>query len=189
MLIKICGVSDPDTALFAATSGADFIGMILTPGYDRSVTLKQAKLIAEAALRGGAQPVAVFVSETPLEIEIACLEMKIDTVQYYCHAEPLASHLKRLYVNEPYAALRQGKDYLLIESENPGSGEKIDPKTFVMPEGKEFFLAGGLTPVNVAEMIALYNPTGVDVSSGVEKDKRKNKDLILEFIQKVKNHE
>lgn len=189
MLIKICGVCDPDIALFAAASGAHFVGMILTPGYGRSVTIDEAKVIAEAARLGGAQPVAVFVSETPLEIEIACLEMKIDTVQYYSHAAPLASHLKRLYVNEPYAALRQGKDYLLIESENPGSGVKIDPKTFVMPEGKEFFLAGGLTPANVAEMIALYNPTGVDVSSGVERDKVKNKDLILEFIQKVKSHE
>ena len=139
MLIKICGVRDPDTALFAAASGAHFIGMILTPGYDRSVTILEAKRIAEAARKGGAQPVAVFVSETPLEIEAACAESKIDTVQYYSHAAPLSPHLKRLYVNEPYAALRQGKDYLLIESENPGSGEKIDPKTVVMPEGKEFF--------------------------------------------------
>ncbi len=189
MLIKICGVRDPETAFFAAESGAHFIGMVLTPGYERSVSILDAKQIAEAARRGGAEPVAVFVSETSAEIEAACAQMQIEMVQAYTHELPLASHLKRFYVNAPYAALRQGKDFLLIESENPGSGTKIDPKTFVMPEEKEFFLAGGLTPSNVQEMIALYRPSGVDVSSGVEKDKIKNRDLILEFIQKVKTHE
>lgn len=187
MLIKICGVRDPDTAFFAAENGADFIGMILTPGYERSVSILDAKRIAEAARRGGAEPVAIFVSETAEKIEAACAEMQVEMVQCY-HSALLAPYLKRLYVNEPYAALRQGKDFLLIESENPGSGTKIDPRIVVMPEEKEFFLAGGLTPSNVQEMIALYRPSGVDVSSGVEKDKVKNRDLILEFIQKVKSH-
>ncbi len=185
MLIKICGIKDPKTALFAAANGADFIGMILTPGYARSVTLQEAHFIVEAARDGGAEPVGVFVTESPSEVEAICKILGIDTVQYYPRGVSLGSHLKRFYVNEPGVILRQGQDQLLLESENPGSGEKIDEKTFIRPEGKDFFLAGGLSLFNVKEMIAKYSPSGVDVSSGVEVKGVKNYDLILEFIRRV----
>lgn len=189
MLIKICGVRDPDTAFFAATCGAHFIGMILTPGFRRSVSVLRAKQIAEAARQGGAEPVAVFVSETPSEVEIACHEMGIDVVQYYPKQAVLPAHLRRFYVNEQDAPLRSGHDHLLIESNKPGSGEKLDSKALHAFKGKDFFLAGGLTPDNIQEMILLYRPTGVDVSSGVEATSAKCPDLIAQFIQKVKSCE
>lgn len=189
MLIKICGVRDPEIAHFAASCGATFIGMILTPGFERSVTLEQGALIARAALEGGAQPVAVFVSELPEEIEKACRAMNICTVQCYLQDISLPSFIHRFYVNEPKAHLRPEQDYLLMEGSRPGCGEKIDPNHFIRPVGKAFFVAGGLNPSNVRETIRLYNPIGVDVSSGVEKDQCKNKELISEFIKKVRSDE
>jgi phosphoribosylanthranilate isomerase len=50
-----------------------------------------------------------------------------------------------------------------------------------------FILAGGLTPDNVSEAIAVSKPDAVDVSSGVEFfPGKKNVHSIREFIQNVK---
>ena len=57
--------------------------------------------------------------------------------------------------------------------------------------GRKFVLAGGLHAGNVAEGIRLFDPDIVDVSSGVENDNGigKNRDKIMEFVRKVKEHE
>ncbi len=182
MLIKICGFKDPETAFFAAKNGADFVGMVLTPGYERSVTVEEAKLIARAVKEGGSVPVAAFVTEAACDVERICAEIGVTTVQHYKAALELSVHLHRFYVNQPLTALRTG-DYLLMENK-----PNLIPGAFVRPDEKPFFIAGGLTPANVQEMIAQFQPSGVDVSSGVEKGGRKNKELILEFIEKARSY-
>ena len=51
-----------------------------------------------------------------------------------------------------------------------GTGEKFNWDLAVEAQkfGKPIFLAGGLTPENVAEAVRKVRPFGVDVSSGVE---------------------
>jgi phosphoribosylanthranilate isomerase len=189
MLIKICGVRDPEIATFAAQNGAGFIGMILTPGFRRSVTLDLAQKIAEAARENHAVPVGVFVSAKPLEIESTCQFLGIELVQAYQFSSPFPEHLKRIFINEPDAKLRPDCDFLLMESGTPGEGEKIDANNFLPPSIKPWFIAGGLNPENVKETILSYHPSGVDVSSGVEKDGMKSRERILQFIEQVKSCE
>lgn len=52
--------------------------------------------------------------------------------------------------------------------------------------GCPVLLAGGLNPDNIQEAIQLTHPYGVDVSSGVEEDGRKNRNLVFRFVQSVK---
>jgi Phosphoribosylanthranilate isomerase len=73
-------------------------------------------------------------------------------------------------------------DNILIDGENPGSGETFSLKNigeYFKDNGEieneenplnqyNFFLAGGITEENVLDRIAEANPIGVDVSSGVE---------------------
>jgi phosphoribosylanthranilate isomerase len=66
--VKVCGVTDPEDALYAAKSGADFIGMIVWPNAKRSIDVGLAKEITAAAREGGAEPVGVFVSENSEEV-------------------------------------------------------------------------------------------------------------------------
>lgn len=56
---------------------------------------------------------------------------------------------------------------------------------------KAFILAGGLNSENVKTGISIFAPDIVDVSSGVENDNGigKNRDKIMEFVRKVKEHE
>ena len=67
-LIKVCGVTTPEDARYAAEAGATFIGMILWPHSKRSISLEMGKQIADVCKEVGATPVGVFVDETSEEI-------------------------------------------------------------------------------------------------------------------------
>jgi phosphoribosylanthranilate isomerase len=65
-----------------------------------------------------------------------------------------------------------------------GTGTLADwRRAAVLAQQQSFLLAGGLKPDNVAEAIAQVRPWGVDVSSGVETDGRKDTALIESFIR------
>lgn len=52
---------------------------------------------------------------------------------------------------------------------------------------EKIILAGGLTPNNVKDAIERVNPYMVDVSSGVERNGIKDKELIQSFIRAAKD--
>jgi phosphoribosylanthranilate isomerase len=72
-----------------------------------------------------------------------------------------------------------------VEGQPGGTGETFDWSLAAKAKefGKPIFLAGGLTPQNVAAAIRAVQPFGVDVSSGVEsapgkKDRQKMRDFV-----------
>lgn len=95
------------------------------------------------------------------------------------------------YVMDDY---REYVDYFVFDAFHPelsgGTGVRFNAKALLKyPEKikRPFFVAGGLTPRNVAEVIKSIHPYGVDVSSGVEKIiGEKDKDLLKEFILNAK---
>ena len=77
-----------------------------------------------------------------------------------------------------------GADYLLVDGDNPGSGEVFDWRLAegVADPGR-LIVSGGLRPENVAQAVANLRPHGVDVSTGVESAPgRKDPLLVRDFI-------
>jgi len=80
--------------------------------------------------------------------------------------------------------------YFLFDAPIPGSGKSFDWSKidFSLLEqlDRPFFLAGGLNSENVGEGIKLFQPFGVDVSSGIEVEGKKDLSKMQQFIQSVK---
>lgn len=178
-LIKICGVTQPEDASLAAKEGADFVGIILSTGFPRSVDIEQAKEIVAAVKQHFAEPVGLFTKETSMQMEDIIESLSLKVVQLhtpFALKEGESLTCRRLLVNAfQYPSFKAG-DYYLYDKY---SGQK---------EGRAWFLAGGLNPQNVLTAIHEQQPAGVDVSSGVESLKVgvKDKDLLRFFIRAVK---
>lgn len=93
-----------------------------------------------------------------------------------------------------YAPLVDG---LLLDSGNTegparqlgGTGRTHDwelDKRIVQDVLVPVFLAGGLTPENVAKAIATVQPFGVDVCSGIRTDDKLDEDKLLRFMRAVR---
>lgn len=75
-------------------------------------------------------------------------------------------------------------DYVLLDSMIAGSGTCFDWE-FVRHIKRDYFLAGGLHPENIASAIAMLHPFGVDTSSGIESGGKKDAKKMQEFVTSV----
>lgn len=87
------------------------------------------------------------------------------------------------------SALDSCANILLFDSERGGSGNSFDLSLIPKNIRKPFFVAGGLNINNVKKTLDLSRPFGVDVSSGVESNGRKDAEKIREFIKTVRNYQ
>jgi phosphoribosylanthranilate isomerase len=210
MLIKICGIKDLKIAEFAVQQGANYIGLVFHPASKRNVTIAQAKQIADTTRNTGGTPVAVVVDQTAAEIETICQETGITVVQLHgTRAKQneylLPETLQRIFVcsvnndgtikdseSKGIENLNSSRDFLLFDGLQAGSGQPFNWENFTYHHQYHhkfrWFLSGGLSPDNIRQALTQLNPTGVDVSSGVE-DIQGSKDikLIKKFIENVKN--
>jgi phosphoribosylanthranilate isomerase len=89
----------------------------------------------------------------------------------------------------PYAGIA---DAFLVDSARGGTGKRFaweiipDYMAAAAAAGVPLFVAGGLDPGNVADLVGRYGPDGVDVSSGVETDGIKDVAKIAAFIERVR---
>ena len=91
-LVKICGVSTPESALAAAEAGADLLGLVFYRQSHRAVSTTAALTIVRALRAAGhTLPVAgLFVNEAPNWINVIADEVGLDLVQL-SGDEPLAA--------------------------------------------------------------------------------------------------
>ena len=174
MRVKICGITTPETAIACLKAGADMIGLVHYPPSPRHVDVAQIREILDAVAQHG-QTVLVVVDQLPEEID-----SRITYIQSYgkTRHDVLMSPIHVVKDYESFTHLLEsppGKSeelYCLEMSEGrlPGGNGAAWDWSLARPFCERYptFIAGGITPDNVAEVIRQVNPYGVDVSSSIE---------------------
>lgn len=192
--VKLCGLRRPEEIAFANEAGPDCVGFVFTPKSRRAVTAETAKSL-RGKLNSGIIPVGVFVNQSVELVSRLLNEGIIDWAQLHGQEdEAYLTALRRLTRKPILQAFRVEKpgdveravastaDGILLDNGAGGTGETFD-WALVRDCTRPFFLAGGLTPENVAGAIAQVRPYGVDTSSGVETAGWKDREKMQRFVQ------
>ncbi len=198
--IKLCGLTRPEDIRIVNEVMPDYAGFIMAFGRRRTVTVeKMAQLSSELA--PGILKVAVFLDQDPEWIEELARKDLMDVIQLHgSESDDVIRRLKESTgkrvvkafridsVEDAKRAQESPADMVLLDHGNGGSGETFD-WSLIDQVQREFFLAGGLTPDNVAGAISQVRPMAVDVSSGVETDHVKDAKKVRRFVQAVRDTE
>ena len=87
------------------------------------------------------------------------------------------------------AAAASSADLILLDHGKGGTGETFDWSLLEGWTKRPYFLAGGLNPENIPEAIQRIHPWGIDLSSAVETDGKKDREKILQAVKTVRNFE
>ena len=199
-VVKICGLTNFEDACISTTLGANYIGFIfahsprrVTPEKVRSILKK----LHEKNLRNRVTAVGVFVNEKKTRIEKIISQTGIDIVQLHGDEPPgevnkypfpwyktlrIASKEDLDQIITPRNSFWNCPQLLIdtkVEGIYGGTGKMIDQeiaysaRNAVHKKKKKFFIAGGITPENVLNVLNKLNPDGIDIGSGVEYQKGK----------------
>lgn len=187
--VKICGLRDVEHVNAAIDSGADALGFVFAESV-RRISPKKALTIT-ANVPAHIKRVAVMLHPTNAEWQQVLRDFAPDVLQ--TDAEDFAA------LDVPEAVLRwpvhreatlppELSDTYIYEGQKSGQGETVNwSRAASIASTGNMILAGGLAAANVAEALAIVQPFGVDVSSGVESAPgQKNARLITEFISAAK---
>lgn len=203
--VKICGLTRLEDALAALEAGADYLGFVFAPSPRRIEPAAAARIIA-ALPAGSAERVGVFVNETADRINAIAAEVGLTMVQL-AGDEPPGIHARLALPAIKALRLRRGERpeamtgpaeafaYLMIEpyveGRYGGTGRTADWEAAAAVAGRlpgRVFLAGGLTPENVANAIARVRPFAVDASSRLESSPGiKDPQRIRKFVEAVRS--
>jgi phosphoribosylanthranilate isomerase len=180
--IKVDGVTRPEDAVAAAEAGLSAIGMSFAPS-PRRVTTEQAYAV-RAAIPSGVAAFGVFDDSSQREVGEVAEALSLDGVQF---PAPLVAGrflpdgvlvLRTVRVRErddlvELERLQCDAVHLdaYVEGRLGGTGvlapwDLIEANRPSVP----FVVSGGLRAENVAEAVRRLRPTGVDVSSGIERE-------------------
>jgi phosphoribosylanthranilate isomerase len=206
--IKICGVTTPEDARFVAESGADAVGLNFYPKSPRFLAPAQAAA-AVRTLSPFTAPVGVFVGMPLRQVCAVAYQLGLRGVQTYDDQPPAEdpfpfAHIPSFRVKDPQGldhvrrfvetATRLGRPPAAVlidshvEGQMGGTGHRAPWHLLAgFDPGAPLILAGGLTPENVAEAVAVVRPWGVDVASGVEASPgRKDPEKVARFVRAVR---
>jgi phosphoribosylanthranilate isomerase len=205
LLIKICGLSTPDTLDAALDAGADLVGFVFFAPSPRHLDFAAARALG-TRVRGRALKVALSVDADDAWHAAAIAALQPDLLQLHGKEPPArVAAVKRTFglpvmkaiaVEAPddlatIATYAGVADRLIFDARAPraatrpgGLGRSFDWRLLEnLDPGLQFMLSGGLDAGNVAEALRITRAGGVDVSSGVERSSGvKDPDKIRAFI-------
>jgi phosphoribosylanthranilate isomerase len=211
--IKVCCIASANEARMAVNAGVDALGFVCAkPASPRTIAEATVAEITSLA----PPTVATFLLTSEVTADAIAAHVRRThptTVQILSHIDPAESarlaelepHIRRVQVIhvENSAALEMISAYgayvhaFLLDSGRPnaatpelgGTGRQHDWATsaaFVQASPLPVFLAGGLSPANVAAAIQLVKPYGVDLCSGVRTDGRLDAGKLTAFVASVR---
>ena len=201
---KICGITTVEALDAAIEGGARFVGFVTYPKSPRFLPAQKLAALAARA-RGRVETVLVTVNADDAHLAAAFTAIQPDWVQLHGTETPARAAQVRTFARrglikavgiaraEDFTTLspyRDVVDMFLFDAQAPKNG---------LPGGnalafdwglmkgadipKPWFLAGGLTPLNVKEALAASGADLLDVSSGVESAPGlKDPALIAQFL-------
>ncbi|WP_235174744.1 phosphoribosylanthranilate isomerase [Tomitella biformata] len=211
MRVKVCGIRSAEDLMIVLEAGVDDIGFICgtTHFSEDSLTPDEAsRLVALAP--ADASTVLVTHLVDPAQILALADHIGVRGIQLHGPVDDAAAASVRagafgrrvtraLHVVAgmglaEISSLGRTADALLLDSRTAerlgGTGQVHDWSISARIRelaGAPVILAGGLTPENVAEAIAVVRPAGVDANSGLE-DVRGDKDAgrVREFVERAR---
>jgi phosphoribosylanthranilate isomerase len=205
--IKICGLSREEDIEYVNEARPDYTGFVFAESR-RKVTPAQAGKLRQR-LAEGIAAVGVFVDASIADIAGLYRDGIISLVQLHGTEDdayieqlkeaacgvPVIKVIKSaelLSLAEAKKTIAPTADYYLIDS-GAGSGKTFDwnllsPGTpcasWLQSSGKNWFLAGGITPENIEQAMEL-NPFAIDVSGGAETNGIKDRNKIVQLTAMV----
>jgi phosphoribosylanthranilate isomerase len=189
-LVKICGLSTPDTLDVALEAGADMVGFMFFPRSPRNISLDTARELG-TRVKGRAEKVAVTVDADDVMLASIIEALKPDVLQLHGQETPArVSAIKQCFGLPamkvlaietksdllPISSYTSVADRFLFDARAPreatrpgGLGKPFDWHLLEnLDLSIPFMLSGGLNAGNVVEALRITRAPGVDVSSGVE---------------------
>ncbi len=191
--IKICGLFRDCDIDYVNEAGSDYAGFIISfPRSHRSIDPADAARLRKK-LNPEIKAVGVFVDQPHQYVQKAAREIGLDVIQLHGHEdddyiEEIRSQTglviwKAFKIREPrdLAAAGASKADMVLLDNGYGTGKQFD---WSLLDGfdRPFILAGGLREDNIPEAIRMFDPRVLDVSSGVETDKLKDREKILAAV-------
>jgi indole-3-glycerol phosphate synthase/phosphoribosylanthranilate isomerase/anthranilate synthase/indole-3-glycerol phosphate synthase/phosphoribosylanthranilate isomerase len=208
--VKICGITNVEDARAAIEAGADMLGFNFYKDSPRFITPEAAREIIRALRvdsRVLVSMIGVFVNESSDKVVRLAEEADLDGLQLhgdetieYCRRlkqeaprQFLVKVLSAASPREPEALKEFAADAVMIDAHDPklrgGTGKLADwtwAKEMVA-QLPRVFLAGGLSPENVAEAIVNVHPYAVDACSSLESSPgKKSAKRMREFVEIVR---
>ncbi len=209
--IKVCGTTSLEDALSSIEAGADALGFIFAPSKRRILPENAQKIIRELPQK--IEKIGVFLDAGAMGIRQVVREVDLTGIQMHGEGEfppEVYSYLpedrrdglrkiKTVIVWEgfelrvdSYATVTGVIDAWLFDS-GAGSGRSFawqEARAKLGDRQGRFIIAGGLTSDNVGDAMRAFNPWGVDVVTGVEREPgRKDPERLKAFVAAVRRAE
>lgn len=201
MKIKLCGMMREQDIQNANVAMPDYVGFVFanTKRNIRFETAKQFRAMLDPAI----EAVGVFVNEKEETIASLLNEGIIDiaqlhgqeTIAYMQHLrkltdKPLWKAIKVQSAQDIIGGMALPADGFLLDTFKAGilggSGEQFN-WNLLAAATKPYFLAGGIDSSNIEEAMA-HKPYGIDVSSGIETNGKKDAAKMKKIVELVRQH-
>lgn len=200
LCVKVCGITRVADAVAAIEAGADLLGFNFYRKSPRYITPEAAAPII-ALLPRQVLAVGIFVDADAQEVEAALVQARLGLLQFhgdesaeYCggFTVPAMKALRVASFADLEAAAAPYPDgWLLADSADPhrygGTGRALPIEPIPRDLARRVFVAGGLGPDSVTDVVRRLRPLGVDVCSGVERAPGiKDHALLRDFVTHAK---